>query len=291
MKSLALSIGIAAGACSLPALLGACNPELVIGVADRGAAGACGGCREEELPSQPGCGEHDEQARATYDAWRTSPNDLGLFAGTIWKGRISAEAAAVLTIRSDLSAELYVGDREPPVPQPDVGYLCENLDCADQPIFHGGTYPVHGATFTVGANEHDRNLHLELNPLSPFDPWCRLQTPRLSPSAADSCSYGLGFESSKTSEGTCVADGHPVDCKWLEIVQELDACTCTSSGCFATTIWAPGDPWILLGSFRVDLQYQPDMQRLSGSIKTFQHNFRGEDSRTLDLWLVDDEAL
>lgn len=287
MKPLAAGVAMAAAISSIPALLTACDPEAVVGVATGAAAGACGGCWEEETESLEGCEAQDAEQRATYDAWRTSPNDLGMFAGTVWKGRIAAEGAATLTIRSDLSAELYVGDGEPAVPTADAGFLCEDLDCVDQPLFHGGVYPIHGATFTIGASEEDRNLHLELNPLSPFDPWCRLQEPHTSatPSAGDSCSYGLAFESS-SSGGTCVADGQPVDCKWLEIAHELNACTCTSTGCFATTIWAPGDPWILLGSFSADLQYDPDAQRLSGSMKTFQHAFMGEDTRSLDLWLT-----
>ncbi len=38
-------------------------------------------------------------------------------------------------------------------------------------------------------------------------------------------------------------------------------------------------------------KYHPDEQRLSGSMKTFQHNFMGEDSRSLDLWLVEEPLL
>jgi hypothetical protein len=288
MKRLALGVGTATVAWSIPFLLSACTPDAVIGSANLAAAGACGGCLEEETDSAPGCEAADAQKRTTYDAWRTSPNDIGLFAGTVWKGRIAAEVSATLTVRGDLSAELYVGDGEPPVPTADAGFLCEDLDCADQPLFHGGVYPIHGATFAIGASEQDRNLHFELNPLSPFDAWCRLQQPHPAPAAGDSCSYGLAFSPSSTAEGPCLADGRPVDCKWLEIVSELEACTCTRAGCFATTIWAPGDPWILLGSFTTDLQYDPDAQRLSGSMKTFQHHFAGEDSRSLDLWLVDD---
>ena len=94
MKRLAVGIGIAAGACSLPVLLGGCSPEVVVGMADRGAAGACGGCLEEKPSSLGGCEAPDEQARSKYDAWRTTPNDLGLFAGTVWKGRVAAEAKA-----------------------------------------------------------------------------------------------------------------------------------------------------------------------------------------------------
>jgi len=291
-KALATSVGLTAAVCSLPAILSACSPDAVIGVAALAAAGACGGCVEEVTDGREGCETDDAQARATYDRWRTSPNDLGLFAGTIWKGRIAAESPATLTIRADLTADLYIGEGEPPVPTADAGFLCENLDCADQSLFHGGVYPIHGATFAIGASEQDRNLHLELNPLSPFDGWCRLQAPHASPASAteDSCSYGLAFSPSPNPEGTCHADGQPVDCKWLEIVSDLDACTCTTAGCFATTIWAPGDPWILLGSFSVDLQYDPSEQRLSGSMKTFQHNFNGEDTRSLDLWLTDESA-
>jgi len=278
MKPLATGLGIAV-------LLSACAPDAVIGVA--AIAADCPGCLEEETDSAPGCESRDAEQRATYDRWRTRPNDIGIFAGTVWKGRIAAEGAATLTIGSDLSAEFYVGDGEPEVPTADAGFLCEHLDCADQPLFHGGVYPIHGATFVIGASEHDRNLHLELNPLSPFDPWCRLQEPHQNPApaAGDSCSYGLAFDA---SEDPCRADGQTVDCKWLEIVHDLGACTCTSTACFATTLWAPGDPWILLGSFSADLQYDPDAQRLSGSIKTFQHKFTGEDTRTLDLWLVDE---
>lgn len=287
MKPLTIGAGVAAAAYSIPVLLSACAPEVVIGVPDA-AAGACGGCLEEETNGLQGCEEADTEQRAAYEAWRTTPNDIAMFAGTVWKGRIAAEVSATLTVRGDLSADLYVGDGEPPVPTADAGFLCENLDCADQPLFHGGVYPIHGATFAIGASEQDRNLHLELNPLSPFDPWCRLQQPHPEAAAGDSCSYGLAFNASTNSDGTCSADGRPVDCKWLEIVQDLDACTCTSAGCFATTIWAPGDPWILLGSFSADLQYHPDEQRLSGSMKTFQHNFMGEDSRSLDLWLVEE---
>lgn len=289
MKPLTIGAGLAAAAYSMPMLLSACAPEVVIGVPDA-AAGACGGCLEEETNSRMGCAGPDTEQRATYEAWRTTPNDIAMFAGTVWKGRIAAEVSATLTVRGDLSAELYVGDGEPPVPTADAGFLCEDLDCADQPLFHGGVYPIHGATFAIGASEQDRNLHLELNPLSPFDPWCRLQEPQPhpEPAAGESCSYGLAFNPSTNPDGTCSADGRPVDCKWLEIVRDLDACTCTSTGCFATTIWAPGDPWILLGSFSADLQYHPDEQRLSGSMKTFQHNFMGEDSRSLDLWLVEE---
>jgi hypothetical protein len=283
-RPFAAGVGIAAAACAMPALLSACAPEVVIGVA--ALAADCAGCVVEETDSAPGCETQDAKQRATYDAWRTSPNDLGLFAGTVWKGRIAAEGAATLTIRGDLSADFYIGEGEPAVPTANAGFLCEDLRCADQPVFHGGVYPIHGATFAVGASAEDRNLHLELNPLSPFDPWCRLQAPHPDPAAVDSCAYGLAFD--VPSDGTCLADGEPVDCKWLEIVSDLEACTCTSTGCVATTIWAPGDPWILLGSFQADLQYDRDAQRLSGSIKTFQHDFTGEDTRNIDLWLTDD---
>lgn len=279
MKPLATGLGIAG-------LLCACAPDAVVGVA--AIVADCAGCLEEETDSAPGCETQDADQRATYDRWRTSPNDIGIFAGTVWKGRIAAEGAATLTIRSDLSAEFYVGDGEPDVPATaEAGFLCEDLDCADQPLFHGGVYPIHGATFAIGASAEDRNLHLELNPLSPFDPWCRLQVPHQNPAAAagDTCSYGLAFD---VSEDPCRANGGTVDCKWLEIAHDLGACTCTMAGCFATTIWAPGDPWILLGSFSADLQYDPDAQRLSGSIKTFQHDFTGEDTRSLDLWLTSD---
>jgi hypothetical protein len=277
MRPLAAGVGF---------VLCACAPDAVVGVA--AIAADCPGCLEEETDSVPGCEAEDAEQRATYDRWRTSPNELGMFAGTVWKGRIAAEGDATLTIKSDLSAEFYVGEGPPAVPTADAGFLCEDLDCIYQPFFHGGVYPVHGATFAIGASEHDRNLHLELNPLSPFDPWCRLQVPHQdpAPAAGDSCSYGLAFEAS--TEGACLADGEPVDCKWLEIVTELKACTCSSTGCFSTTIWAPGDPWILLGTFSADLQYDPDAQRLSGSIKTFQHEFSGEDTRSLDLWLIDE---
>src|SRR5688572_19492187 len=151
-KLLSAGFGIAAAACSIPALLSACTPDVVIGVANLAAAGACGGCLEEEPDSAPGCEAQDAQQRATYDAWRTSPNDIGIFANTVWKGRIAAEVAATLTIRADLSAELYVGEGEPPVPTANAGFLCEHLDCADQPLFHGGVYPIHGATFGIGGN-------------------------------------------------------------------------------------------------------------------------------------------
>jgi hypothetical protein len=269
-----------------------CAPDAVVGKANMAAAGACGGCVFETVDSLPGCALADEAVRTKYDEWRSSPNQLSAFAGTVWEGRVSAEIDATLTIRDDLSAELYVGEGPPPTPVAGQGFLCQNLDCIEQPFFHEGTYPIYGATYTVGKNENDRNLHFDLNPLSPFDGWCRLQTPHTNPNLGDpnSCDYRLVFKPDKPGPnevGPCTADGVTVDCKWLEIASELEACQCTSAGCFASTIWAPGDDFILRGNFPADLQYDPDKEVLSGTIKTFQHHFQGEDSRELLLYRVD----
>ncbi len=88
------------------------------------------------------------------------------------------------------------------------------------------------ATFAIGASEQDRNLHLELNPLSRSTLGVDCNNPHPEAAARDSCSYGLAFNASTNPDGTCSADGRPVDCKWLEIVQDLDACTCTSAEVF-----------------------------------------------------------
>ncbi len=220
------------------------------------------------VPDAPDCTAADVEARAGYEAWKSTPNALAELAGTMFSGYIEGGADLTLFLERDQTATLIVGDTADP-PVKDTAYLCggddplETVDnCVavyDSAPLEGGTYPLHGASFENG------RLTVEVPQTAAVDPWCALQDPVLS----EDCYYSLLAPATTSySPSGCTIGGEIVDCGWFAMADQTDSCRCTSTECFATI----GD------GFTIDVQLMPDDGRLEGSII-----FR-ENTRTLYLW-------
>jgi len=189
-----------------------------------------------EEPEEVDCSEADAAARAPYEAWQEIGNDFGELAGKTLSGYIEAGPDLLLTIESDHSATLVVGEAAPE-PEKNLSYLCEN-EFADtdlffacevarsQPPVFGGSYPLHGATL------EDSRLKVPLQVHSPWDPWCALQDPHEQEQDVR-CFFtpdtGGPFS---MSAGGCTLNDEVVDCGWLSLIQG-NVCRCTSTECFA----------------------------------------------------------
>lgn len=259
-----------------------CQPESVIGQAGAGGAQECPGCQQQpQAESAPGCEDADEKVRALYDAWRSTPNDLGVFAGTTWEGYIETDADITLVIEADQTAFLQLD--APPHPEVDKnrGFLCNPGDfCPTYKLYPHARYPIHGAHFD------GQRLQIVLNPLSPFESWCRVQDPRPRPDdSLVACQHDLVWKAQFSEP--CQADGREVDCHWLHIAYELSPCQCTSTACFTRTEWAPHLPRDYGDGFRLDLRYDPDERLLLGTMLIFAPCCPGESDRNVLLRLAE----
>ena len=179
------------------------------------------------------CSEEDAYYRAPYEAWQALGNDFGVLAGKTLTGYIEAGPDLRLTIGTDNTATLVVGEAAP-APQKDNGYLCEReveeyTACeiaSSYPPVPGGSYPLHGATL------EDRRLKFSLQEFSPWDDWCALQDP-IEQEQENRCFFTLLSNAGFTlGPNYCSFDDQPVDCGWFALAQR-GVCSCTSTECFA----------------------------------------------------------
>lgn len=207
----------------------------------------------------PDCTAADAEKRAVHDAWPLIANDFGSLTGKTFAGYIEGGPDVTLTIDGSGNASLLAGEPAP-APVADASYLCgdglQNFSQCEPrfrfPPAEGGTYPIHGATFTA-----DRLL-LPIQLGSAYEGWCALQTPHL----WEGCYFDIwpstGF-SYTSSTGYCTIGENEmqVDCGWLELAT-LGVCGCTSSACFATIYESTGS--------RIDAHFDDASGELSGSV-------------------------
>ena len=185
-----------------------------------------------EDPARVDCTDEDALAREAHDAWLATPNDLGVLAGKTFSGYVEGGPDLVLTVLEDQTATLVVGEPAAP-PKKDKGYLCgENVQFEINPcnpdlysptLIVGGTYPLHGAALS------DSRFTVGLQKLSPWDPWCALQTPVLQ----EDCYFTpLRNDTVGGGPNVCFVGTESVDCGWLDLVFN-GVCSCTSTECFA----------------------------------------------------------
>lgn len=250
---------------AVPALVFACQPRVEVGHSRDPVI--CVDCNEESagttsepsptptalapISSAEPC-VPDRSTRETYETWQAAPNDFGALAGTTFSGYIENGPDITLTLGSDQSARLLVGESVP-LPMAESGYLCHQntaltLDCDLTQLIEGGTYPLHGTTLTGSRFKAPVPL------TAAFDEWCALQTPV---PQGDTCTYAVDSPSEfSLSQDNCRQGGAPVDCSWLLLAQAF-VCACTETECFA---WASTD------GAGLDLRLSDDGTELSGSL-------------------------
>jgi hypothetical protein len=239
---------------SLPMLLLSSSVLLVSGCSQSeivGEAGS-GGTQAETEEVQTGTGAAPAQSsdcsvnaaaiRAPYEEWKAEPNQVESLLGSTWTGHILGGFDLTLTIAEDLSAVLQVGEAVA-APVKDEGYLCDNNNCNSSEIRDGGSYAVHGATFT------NNRLRFDLALGAAYDAWCQLQIP----SDYGDCVYMPYPNETKTMSTECAVGEKVVDCDWLALHFPQSTCNCTAAGCFSQLFQVP-----------FDVTYDADEQAMEG---------------------------
>lgn len=209
--------------------------------------------------STPNCDATANAAREPYDAWQATPNDFGTLEGKTFNGYLEGGPELVLSLSSDGTATLVVGNPSP-APERGEGYLCDESGLYGfrcPPLgkvgpLEGGTYPIFGAKLS------DDRLTIDLQVNSAYDPWCMLQTPV---DAGETCQYelvGSGPFSYDALGSYCSVDGQAVDCTWLELAMDVNPCVCTAAGCFARIFTGNDD-------FGIDARVSETQDSIEGS--------------------------
>jgi hypothetical protein len=219
-----------------------------------GAPGTAGSAPED-------CTAADANSRAVHDAWEALANQLGELVGKTFNGYVVGGPDLTLTVHADGNAELVVGQPAPPTA--DSSYLCgDGLQDGSQcwarygyPPTDGAVYPFHGASFSAG------RLLAPIQPASPYEAWCALQTPQ----ETGVCYFQLEGNdptSMKPSTGMCTLGSRSVDCGWLELA-ELGVCRCSSTACFAGVYaYDPNQP----DNVQIDARLDAATHVLSGNL-------------------------
>ena len=264
----ALLEGSCAWVGALVAVLSAsCADEVVVGDALGDAqdiVAPCDDCGPEDggepedagEPEGPDCTDADAEARAEYDAWKSTPNSLAELAGMTFSGYIEGGADLTLFVGRDQSATLVVGEPADP-PVKDTAYLCGDGDSLDtcstlysSGLLEGGTYPLHGASF------EDGRFIAEVEQGAAVDAWCALQDPVL---AEPDCLYSLvGPEPISWGANGCWIGSRSVDCGWFAMANDVQPCRCTSTECFGGIGRTE--------EFTIDLRQTPEEGSLEGSL-------------------------
>jgi len=203
--------------------------------------------KSEVGTSVPGCEDQDALVRSNYDTWLASDNDfededLGSLVGKTFEGYIEGGDDISLIIDADGSAVFFVGERvDYPVTDKDKGYLCGPADTPEKDSGLCISTPMEGVAYEVRGASLDRGrLLVPIQEASPYDPWCKQQTPVLDnpeDEGADppSCTYALIPNEGVTfRDGECKLGGRPYDCGWLQTALiPVSTCTCTTAECFA----------------------------------------------------------
>jgi len=235
-------------ACAFGLTTGCLQDEVVGQAGTGGGDSECAGCAPDDWEPSGECAEEDQAARAAYDAWRRSPNELGELRGTRWTGYVEGGPDVELVVETDGTATLHAGVPQTPVAE--LGYLCTDESCGPRGLLEGGSYALHGATY------EDSRFRSPIHYNAARDEWCTMQTPF--ESVHEECHFLSLFAETHAGD-TCTHNDMPVDCDWLSVLSN-ETCRCVSTGCFGDIEVAGSRPGTL------DLTFDASDQRFDGAV-------------------------